>query len=154
VDPFEHVESATRLLGEYLGRPVANGELAGARKLSREVGRIADGLIDGRAPSFEALNRLASDCVGRPELRVTSAGVLEAGVLWEDRSLATVLARRVIEELGAIEPNRLRRCARPECGLIFYDSTRPGTQRWHSEDPCGWRERQRLRRARAKVRGQ
>jgi CGNR zinc finger len=150
MDPFQHAGSATKLLGAYLGRSVVAGELAGLRDLSLDVGRIAEDLVDGRAPSLDGLNRLAAGCVGRAEVRLDSRGDLEAHVRWEAGPAAAVLARRVVEEFGAIEPERLRRCARQECGLLFYDSTRPGTQRWHSEVPCGWRERQRRRRERAK----
>jgi predicted RNA-binding Zn ribbon-like protein len=89
----------------------------------------------------------SADCAGQAHLRVTPAGQLEAVVLWESAPAAAVLAGRVIDELGAIDRSRLRVCARPECSLIFYDSSRSGTQRWHSEVPCGWRERQRRRRA-------
>jgi hypothetical protein len=150
-DPFERAESATQLLTTLLGRPVAAGELDGLRRLAREAGAIADSLIDGIAPSLGALNRRAVGCVGHAELHVTAAGALESVVVWDDGSAAAVLARRMIEELGSVEPARLRRCARPECSLIFYDSTRSGTQRWHSEVPCGWRERQRRRRGQARA---
>ncbi|MDQ6782700.1 MAG: CGNR zinc finger domain-containing protein [Actinomycetota bacterium] len=71
------------------------------------------------------------------------------GLVWDDPSIAAGLARRLAEEVAAMEPNRLRRCARSECPLIFYDTTRSRTQRWHAEDPCGWRERQHHRRARS-----
>jgi predicted RNA-binding Zn ribbon-like protein len=51
-------------------------------------------------------------------------------------------------QLHKQEPSRLRRCARPECRLVFYDdATRSATQRWHAERPCGLRERQRRHRA-------
>jgi len=146
-DPFEQAEAATRLLRTFLGRPVDADELDGLRRLAREAGRIAAGVIDGTSPSLRGLNRLAAECTGRAELRSTPSGGLEAVVLWGTGPAAAVLARRIVEELGGIEPGRLRRCARPECGLMFYDSTRSGTQRWHSEVPCGWRERQRRRRA-------
>jgi predicted RNA-binding Zn ribbon-like protein len=149
-DPFEQAQSATILLGGYLERPVVAGELSAVRDLAREVGRIAEDLVDGRDPLLDELNRFAAGSVGRAEVGLNAVGALEARVRWEAGSAASVLARHVVEELGAIEPERLRRCARPECGLIFYDSTRPGTQRWHSEVPCGWRERQRRRRARAR----
>ncbi len=149
-NPLERAQSATSLLSGYLGRSVVAGELAAVRDLAAEVGRIAEDLVGGRDPSLDGLNRLAAACVGRAEVGVDSVGALEARVRWEAGPAAAVLARRVVEELGAIEPRRLRRCGRPECGLIFYDSTRPGTQRWHSEVPCGWRERQRRRRAQAK----
>jgi len=146
-DPFEYAESATRLLEPFLGRPVDASELDGVRRLARQAAKIAVGLIEGSAPTIGALNRLAEECAGRAQLRSTAAGELEAVVVWDSAPAAAVLARRMIEELGRIEPSRLRHCARPECGLIFYDSSRSGTQRWHSEVPCGWRERQRRRRA-------
>jgi predicted RNA-binding Zn ribbon-like protein len=62
-------------------------------------------------------------------------------------SPVTQLARQLIEELTLLDPTRLRRCAKEECDLLFYDNSRSRTQRWHAEDPCGWRERQRSRRA-------
>jgi predicted RNA-binding Zn ribbon-like protein len=146
-DPFERAESATRMLKPVLGRSVDAGELDGLRHLAREAGTIAASVVDGMTPSPRGLNRLAAGCTGRVQLRSTPTGRLEAVVQWDAGPAAAVLARRIVEELGEIEPGRLRRCARPECGLFFYDSTRPGTQRWHSEVPCGWRERQRRRRA-------
>jgi predicted RNA-binding Zn ribbon-like protein len=145
--PLEHADSATRTLGTFLGRSVDAGELDGLRRLAAAARRIADSLAEGSAPSVRELNRLAADCRGQAHLRVTPAGELEAAVLWETGPAAAVLARRVIHELGAIDASRLRRCASAECSLIFYDSSRSGTQRWHSEVPCGWRERQRRRRA-------
>jgi hypothetical protein len=146
-DPFEDATSATRMLKTFLGRPVDAGEVDGVRRLAGEAGRIAASLVDGASPTVRGLNRIAAECAGRTQLQATPAGGLEAVVIWDRGPAAAVLARRVIEELGGIEPTRLRRCARPECGLFFYDSTRSGTQRWHSEVPCGWRERQRRRRA-------
>ncbi len=67
-------------------------------------------------------------------------------MVWEYPSGASELANRLIEELATLDSTRLRECERPECTLVFYDTTRPGTQRWHAEDPCGWYERQRRRR--------
>jgi predicted RNA-binding Zn ribbon-like protein len=148
-DPFGRAESATGLVREFLGRPVLAGELDGLSRLAIEAQRIAERLVEGAAPSPKQINRLAADCAGHSQLRSTPGGALEAVVVWDSGPAAAVLARRVIEELGAIEPSRLRRCARPECGLVFYDSSRSGTQRWHSEVPCGWRERQRRRRTQA-----
>ena len=55
-------------------------------------------------------------------------------LIWTDTSLAAALARRLIEELSQLEPDRLRRCARPQCDLLFYDTTVP--RRWHAEDPA------------------
>lgn len=148
-DSFASAESATGLAAQLVGRPVATGELDGLRALAREAGRIAESLVQGVVPSPARLNQLAVRCVGHVQLRVTPDGRLEAVVVWDSGPAAALLARRMIEELAAIDPIRLRRCARPECSLFFYDSSRSGTQRWHSEAPCGWRERQRRRRAKA-----
>ena len=150
-DPFADAGSASELLGQAIGRPVAVTELDGLRALAREVGRIAESLAQGLTPSPVRLNRLAASCVGRTELRVTPESGLDAITVWDSGPAAAALARRVIEELAAVDPTRLRCCARPECSLFFYDSSRSGTQRWHSEVPCGWRERQRRRRARAET---
>ncbi len=152
-DPFARAEPATRLLGTFLGREVLAGELDGLRGLAGEAGRIADSLAQGSAPPLNGVNQTATGSVGHAEARLTPAGAVHATVVWESGPAAAVLARLVVDELGGIEPSRLRRCARPECNLTFYDSSRSGTQRWHSEDPCGWRERQRRRRAPREPRG-
>ena len=152
-DPFARAEPATRLLRTFLGRVVLAGELDGLRRLAAEAGRIADALDRGSAPPLRGLNRIATESVGHAQALLTPAGALHATVVWEPGPAAAELARLVVDELGGIEPSRVRRCARPECDLIFYDSSRSGTQRWHSEDPCGWRERQRRRRAPREARG-
>jgi predicted RNA-binding Zn ribbon-like protein len=150
-EPFADAASASELLGQVIGRPVAVTELDGLRALAREAGRIAESLVQDLTPSPVRLNRLAAGCVGRTELRVTRESRLEAITVWDSGPAPAALARRMIEELAAVDPIRLRCCARPECSLFFYDSSRSGTQRWHSEVPCGWRERQRRRRARAET---
>jgi predicted RNA-binding Zn ribbon-like protein len=53
----------------------------------------------------------------------------------------------VVMELGEIDEARLKRCDRDACDLVFYDTTRSRTQRWHADAPCGNRERQRRHRA-------
>jgi predicted RNA-binding Zn ribbon-like protein len=78
---------------------------------------------------------------------VSGSDPLRQNLLWEDRSVAAALARRLISELAALQPGRLRQCARPECTLLFYDVTRSRTRRWHAQDPCGWRDRQLAHRA-------
>jgi predicted RNA-binding Zn ribbon-like protein len=62
---------------------------------------------------------------------------------WTDETLASALARRVVLEMDGIDRGRLRRCERAACNLVFYDTTRSNTRRWHAESPCGLRERQR-----------
>jgi predicted RNA-binding Zn ribbon-like protein len=72
---------------------------------------------------------------------------LRARLEWSEPTPVATLARRIALELGEIDPRRLKRCERPACELVFYDTTRSATRRWHAESPCGSRERQRRRRA-------
>jgi predicted RNA-binding Zn ribbon-like protein len=128
-------------------RPVAAADLADLRRLQRAAVHAAEAVLAGGAPDGAELNALAAGSAARAEL-VVADGRPRRRLVWTDASLAAALARRVVEELGALDPDRLRRCARPGCDLLFYDTTRSRTRRWHAEDPCGWRERQRAHRHR------
>lgn len=136
---------AARQLGPLIQRPVTDADLPGLRRLQRAAAGAARALLRGDAPEVAGLNRLARGSRAHVELSVTG-GVLRQQLAWDDQSAAGYLARRVIGELAALDPGRLHECARRECTLLFYDTTRSRTRRWHAEDPCGWRERQRIRR--------
>jgi predicted RNA-binding Zn ribbon-like protein len=142
-----NVATANRQLGALIARPVTEADLAGLRELQRAAAQAADVLLAGEIPGCSQINALASGCSGRITLVVTG-GELRRQIVWDDGSATAGLARRLVEELAALEPARLRRCARTQCGLVFYDTTRSRTRRWHAEDPCGWRERQEARRHR------
>jgi predicted RNA-binding Zn ribbon-like protein len=138
---------ASAQLGEVVHQPFAAADLADVRRLQRASARAADAILAGEALDCAELTALAGGSHARLELVVTD-GAPRRRLIWTDTSPAAALARQIIDELDALEPGRLRRCARPECDLLFYDTTRSRTRRWHAEDPCGWRERQRLRRQR------
>jgi predicted RNA-binding Zn ribbon-like protein len=138
---------ASAQLAELVDQPVAAADLADLRRLQRASVHAADAILAGEALDCAEVNALAAGSCARIELYVTD-GVPRRQLIWTDTSLAAALARRLIEELNELEPGRLRRCARPECDLLFYDTTRSRTRRWHAEDPCGWRERQRVHRLR------
>lgn len=140
-------DTASRQLAELTGRTVSETDLPAVRQVQRAAAQAADKIMTGYLPDCQALNALARDSSAHLELTATG-GVLRARLVWDDCSLAAGLARRLAEELSALEPARLKRCARPGCELLFYDTTRSRTRRWHAEDPCGWRERQRHRRTR------
>ncbi len=141
------VTAASAQLAEVVDQPLAAADLADLRRLQRAAVHAAEALLGGEALDCAAINALAADSTAHVELVVTE-GVSERHLVWTDASLAAALARRLIDELTALQPDRLRRCARPECDLLFYDTTRSRTRRWHAEDPCGWRERQRVHRTR------
>lgn len=84
-------------------------------------------------------------------LDVSEHQALRARLDWNEPTPAATLARTVALELGEIDLARLKRCERPACNLVFYDTTRSSTQRWHAESPCGNRERQRRYRAATRV---
>jgi uncharacterized protein len=108
---------------------------------------LVDALIDGSPPPPEALKALAARERAIHALERGPDGELRSVSCPKRPSAAGKLLLDVVRQLGELEPSRLRRCARPECRLAFYDNTRPATQRWHAERPCGLRERQRRHRA-------
>jgi predicted RNA-binding Zn ribbon-like protein len=141
------VTVASAQLAEMVDQPVAPADLADLRRLQRAAVHAAEAMLGGEALDCAAINALAADSTGRVEL-VMSQGLPQRQLVWTDTSLVATLARRLIDELTELQPDRLQRCARPECDLLFYDTTRSRTRRWHAEDPCGWRERQRVHRTR------
>jgi predicted RNA-binding Zn ribbon-like protein len=141
------VTVASAQLAPVVDQPVGATDLADLRRLQRAAVHVAEAILAGKTLDCAEINALAADSTARVELGVTG-GVPRPQLLWADGSLTAALARRLIEELSELEPDRLRRCARPECDLLFYDITRSRTRRWHAEDPCGWRERQRVHRTR------
>ena len=146
-DALADAASASELLGPFLDDPVDARELAAVHALQRAVVAIVDALIDGSQPPLEALNALAAGEPASYTVERQPNGRLRATLHPQRASAAATLLVAVIRELSELEPSRLRRCARPECTLVFYDTTRSATQRWHAERPCGLRERQRRHRA-------
>ena len=146
-DALADAASASALLESFLEDPVDAQELAAVRAVQRAVVAIVDALIDGSQPPLEALNALAAEEPAIYGLERQPHGKLRPTLRPKRASAAATLLVAIVQELSQLEPSRLRRCARPECTLVFYDITRSATQRWHAERPCGLRERQRRHRA-------
>ena len=145
-DALADAAGASELLKPFLDAPVDTHELAAVRAVQRAVAAIVDALIDGAQPPLEALNAMAAEDPAIYALQRQPDGKLRTTLSPKRASAAATLLVAVIRELCELEPSRLRRCARPECTLVFYDLTRSATQRWHAERPCGLRERQRRHR--------
>ncbi|NRD09523.1 CGNR zinc finger domain-containing protein [Rathayibacter agropyri] len=64
------------------------------------------------------------------------------------QALATI-ARQAVELLGSAAAGRLRRCAAPECRMLYLDTSRAGSRRWCSMQRCGNRAKVRAHRERA-----
>lgn len=146
-DALKDAASASRLLEPFLGEPVHERDLDAVRALQRLVVAIVDALIDGSPPALEELNALAARVPASYVLERDAGGTLRAVSRPKRPSVAANLVFAVMRELSELDPMRLRRCGRPECRLMFYDTTRSATQRWHADRPCGLRERQRRYRA-------
>lgn len=129
---------------------VTERELVELRELHQVVVALVDRVLTGRPVGRAAgrLINLASPSRARVQLAHDRASGLHTRLVWDDATLTSRLARQVVTELGEIDPARLRRCERAPCRLIFYDTTRSNTQRWHAESPCGQRARQQRFRAR------
>ena len=137
--------TARRQLAALISQPVTAADLPTLRRVHQVAVEAAGSLLRGEAPDCAAITALAHGSTARVELTATDSGLRE-DLVWSDTSISSSLARRLVAEVAALEPNRLRRCARTACDLLFYDTTRSRTGRWHAEDPCGWRERQHRRR--------
>ena len=128
-DELADAASAGELLEPLLGVPVAATDLAAVRAAQRAIVAIVDAIIDGRDPPLEDLNKLAAREPAVFTLEFDPDRRMHAALRAKRASAAATLLVAVIGELGELEPSRLRRCARPECTLVFYDTTRSGTRR-------------------------
>jgi predicted RNA-binding Zn ribbon-like protein len=143
-DPLATPAGAAR---EFGLSAITAAQLQQLRELHRTVVALTEALLGGHSPTrpIARLNRLARSSAATARLREDD-GRLVVDLRWSDATPAAQLARRVVMELAEIDPTRLRRCQRRECDLLFYDTTRSATRRWHAESPCGIRERQRRHR--------
>jgi predicted RNA-binding Zn ribbon-like protein len=144
-DPLARPAAAAQALGL---RRVEASQLGGLRELHQTVVELVDALLAGRSLGRSAarLTELARPSTAVVRLEVGEDRGLGSRLEWSDPTPVSALARRVASELAELDVGRLRRCERPACNLVFYDTTRSGTRRWHAESPCGARERQRRHR--------
>lgn len=145
-DPLADRDTAAQALG--LAR-LSRVELRALPELHTTIVELVDALLSGRpvARAAARLTRLAEPSAAVVRLEAGERHGLRTRLDWSDPTPTATLARRIAVELGEIDVRRLKRCARTACDLVFYDTTRPGTQRWHAESPCGVRERQRRHRS-------
>jgi predicted RNA-binding Zn ribbon-like protein len=145
-DPLADRKTAAQALG--IPR-VDAADLSALRELHETSLELVDALLGGRPLARPAarLAELAEPSAATVRLDVGEDQTLRTRLEWTEPTPTATLARQVALELGEMDPRRLKRCALPACDLLFYDTTRSGTRRWHAESPCGIRERQRRHRA-------
>jgi predicted RNA-binding Zn ribbon-like protein len=108
--------------------------------------RLLDAVTSGTKPKPDDLAIVNSAASPAKRIRsLTSTMIAEETILAEDP--VARLSAFCIDELARCDRQRIKRCARPECAMYFYDQTRNRSARWHADDPCGWRSRDERRRS-------
>lgn len=146
-DPLAHRRTASAFLAPWrLGGTVTRSTLprlrAWRQALAEALGRAAAGK-PLPAQSVAALNAIATRCPRTRRLTRT----LQVRDVVAEGDTAQALIARCLDEIASCDTRRIKRCARPACGLFFYDVTRNHSARWHADNPCGWRSRDERRRS-------
>lgn len=125
--------------------------LGAAGDLREAIQRVAFALLAQQAPPAEHVGVLNGFAAPAPLARTLKPETLELSVT------TPVPVEAVLSELArdaldlAADPQvreRVRQCESPDCQLLFFDDSRPGTRRWCSASRCGDRARARAYRAR------
>jgi predicted RNA-binding Zn ribbon-like protein len=135
VDMLTDAASARQLfatLGFKAGKEATARQLDELRRL-RSVLQDLMGKDKPAAKTLAALDQLAAIHHFRyrytPDLQV----VLEA----VEPSVATQMIEDVAGLISGGNWDRVKSCANPDCGAVFYDPTRARTRRWHAFETCG-----------------
>jgi predicted RNA-binding Zn ribbon-like protein len=127
-------------------------DLAAAKRLRRAIWNAATAVVDGGVPSAADVSVINAVAARPPLVRTLTAS---GGTDWldpqTDQALSDVARDAIALLSDPAQRARLRRCAGPDCALIFYDSSRPGRRRWCSTERCGDRMRARAYRARQRA---
>ena len=131
-------------------RSVTRADLARAIRLRGAVWRIAKSILDEERPRAADIRLLNAEAQ-RPAL---ARELLADGksLRWHRPSvgaaLATIAADAVMLFGDEAQRARLRRCENPDCRVVFFDDSRPGSRRWCAANRCGDRLRARAYRER------
>jgi predicted RNA-binding Zn ribbon-like protein len=113
------------------------------RRVRSAVREVLDGHLAGRTPSATAIEDLNATAAAAPQsLRLTADGQVETRWHTEygGNAALAIIARETIELLG--DPGRLaslRRCANPNCSMLFLAEHR--RRQWCVGSRCGNRTR-------------
>ncbi|MER7505014.1 CGNR zinc finger domain-containing protein [Nonomuraea pusilla] len=131
LDQFDDPEGVRAWLSEH-GLPGGDepdrvrGPLVEARDAVRDA-------LEGRGP--DRLNDVLDRGSCRPRLGPDgpSESVVIEDAAWHAPWVAAASFVRLLGE----RPDRVRRCANPECPLWFLDASKNGSRRWCSMEVCG-----------------
>ncbi|MFD0205204.1 MULTISPECIES: CGNR zinc finger domain-containing protein [Saccharothrix] len=131
---------------------LADRELASARPVPRQPlreARDAVAAVIADPADHAALNALLEH--GRLRLAVDGRGRVEHDDVADPRWRAAWACLRDFVAVREAAPDRVRKCANPECVLHFLDVSRTGRRLWCSMTACG--NRLKARRHHSRVRG-
>jgi predicted RNA-binding Zn ribbon-like protein len=137
-----HGWAEERLEGLRRSPPDASLLLRDARRLREDLASALEALRDRRpvAPEvIHALDRLLAERRAATRLRRDGdrLRISEEETSGSLRALLSPVARAAAELLSGCDPGRVRRCAAPECGAWFLDTSKSGRRRWCSMATCG-----------------
>jgi predicted RNA-binding Zn ribbon-like protein len=112
---------------------------------SRRRDHVGDHLVATRAAIRSLLEgepggrRRVNEVLAHARLRVTVGehGPERTVEVDDETWRPAALAAHDLADLLAERPDRIRRCAHPDCVLWFLDTSRNGTRRWCSMATCG-----------------
>jgi predicted RNA-binding Zn ribbon-like protein len=119
--------------------------LAATRALRAAIRALLEARLDGRQPPAEAVaavNAAAAAAPTSPHLVLGAHGLAEEERWHADDSRAWPLAaaaRSAIELVAGSAADRLRRCANPDCSMLFVAET--ARRQWCTPNICGNRAR-------------
>jgi len=135
---------------ERVGNAADDRDLVDARALRDSIASVAHSIADGRTPEpddVDTINLFAATPNIPPALAGGSRQPGRTSVR-PGQALATI-ARDAVELFADGAHGRLRHCADPNCGLVFFDESRSNNRRWCSMQRCGNRSKVRAHRERA-----
>jgi len=126
--------------------PITDDDLDELRRLRTMLRRWTATVASGRLLSATDLTDLNRRLARTPSFsRVEVDGdryVLDMTPVaadWRDVAIAEVLGS--FAAMLRVDPTRLRICAAPDCGTVFWDETRSRTRQWCDNRTCGNRVR-------------
>lgn len=133
---------AKAALAAWGQRPEAKQLLDQARKLRNVLRELVQRMAAGKPPGqvvLDEINRILAQESGYNQLvRGADGYALRFQASRKEAAhLLTPIALSAAELLCASEPQRIRRCGNPVCGLYYYDTSKNHTRRWCSMAICG-----------------
>jgi predicted RNA-binding Zn ribbon-like protein len=121
---------------------VSEQDLLSARELREAIYRVVNSVVLRTPPAKQdigIINRFSAHPVKVPQL--SSSGNEISLTVEQDKaivpSILSEIARDAILLLSSPTRTRIKRCARPDCTLLFIDESRSGRRRWCSMLACG-----------------